>query len=109
MIATTEGGHVDLFDMHWYFDFFITVCGNEEFYLTNTTEINWKLNITEDGEFVIPQAEQFGWYMMTDDGEENWTCNDFNNYEVRNADCLTPLSSENIHINQNGDIVIQTS
>ena len=53
MIATTEGGHVDLFDKHSYFDFFITVCGNEEFYLKNTTEIIWKMNTTENGEFVI--------------------------------------------------------
>lgn len=57
MIATTEGGHVDLFDTHWYFDFFITVCGNEEFFLKNTTEITWKMNTIENGEFVISQAE----------------------------------------------------
>ena len=47
--------------------------------------------------------------MMTWDGEENWTCNNYRNYEVRNQDCLTPLESENIHVNQNGDIVIPTS
>ena len=48
MIATTEGGLI--FDKHWYFDFFITVCGNEEFFLKNTTEIIWKMNTTEDKE-----------------------------------------------------------
>lgn len=46
---------------------------------------------------------------MTLNGEENWTCNNVENYEVRNSDCLTPLKSDNIHVNQNGDIVISTS
>ena len=62
MIATTEGGLI--FDKHWYFDFLITVCGNEEFFLKNTTEIIWKMNTTEDKEFVIlKNTTEINWKM----------------------------------------------
>ena len=58
------------------------------------------MNTTEDEEFVISQEEYFKWFMMTWDGEESWICNDKNNYEVRNADCKTPLKSDYIYVNQ---------
>ena len=46
---------------------------------------------------------------MTLDGDESWICDDKKYYEVRNADCKTPLESDNIYVNQLGDIVIPTS
>ena len=93
MRAETEAGY--LLGIYHYYHFRILVCGDENYTLTNTTELSLKWPRVEEGKtFKIPFSEYQGWFEIELQGLHERQCE--SPYELRDENCTSAFKHPSI-------------